>query len=82
MPTSTGLNARLLLTFHHILSEKKKAFIRKEARELGLHGVCKIGYPGVLAVEGREENVCTYAQGIKVYKVVYIIRHCFYSRGL
>lgn len=65
MPKTTGLNARLLLTFHHILSDKKKAYIRKEARELGLHGVCKVGYPGVLAVEGREENVSTYAHGIK-----------------
>ena len=66
MPTPTGLNARLLLTFHHILSEKKKAFIRKEARELGLFGICKVGYPGVLAVEGKEESVSTYLHGIKV----------------
>ncbi|GJE86616.1 hypothetical protein PsYK624_026960 [Phanerochaete sordida] len=63
--TCTGLNARLLFTFHHILSEKKKTFIRKEARELGLYGICKIGYPGVLAVEGTEESVSTYAHGIK-----------------
>lgn len=66
MKPPTGLNARILLTFHHILSEKKKAVIRKDARELGLIGICKVGYPGVLAVEGKDEHVAQYVRGIKV----------------
>lgn len=71
MPKLASPNARLLLTFHHILSGKKKAFIRKEARELELHGICKVGYPGVLAVEGGEDSVSAYAHGIKVQFSLY-----------
>lgn len=64
-------NARILLTFHHILSKKKKAVITSEARKLGLVGICKVGYPGVLAVEGKEVQVLNYVREIKVLAWVY-----------
>ncbi|THH10009.1 hypothetical protein EW145_g1628 [Phellinidium pouzarii] len=61
-----GSYARALLKFHHILSSQKKRTIRHSARDLGLVGICKVGYPGVLAVEGSEEQVGCYVREIKV----------------
>lgn len=57
---------RALLTFHHILSTRKKEIIKDSARKLNLVGVCKVGYPGVLAVEGSELQVKQYIREIKV----------------
>lgn len=61
-----SLNSRALLTFHHIFSSKKKEIIRKAAKEISIYGICKIGYPGVLAVEGEEGNIKRYIREIKV----------------
>ena len=61
-----SLNSRALLTFHHILSSKKKEVIRKVAKETNIYGICKIGYPSVLAVEGEEGNIKRYVREIKV----------------
>lgn len=60
-------NARALLTFHHIILSEKRRIIKQSAKENGLHGICKIGYPGVLAVEGHEEKVAAYVREIKVH---------------
>ncbi|KAI5119091.1 hypothetical protein M0805_004863 [Coniferiporia weirii] len=65
MKTLVGSNARALLTFHHILSSKKKRVIWQSSRDLRLAGICKVGYPGVLAVEGSEESVGRYVREIK-----------------
>ncbi|KAH8117606.1 hypothetical protein DFH11DRAFT_1031937 [Phellopilus nigrolimitatus] len=65
VPLALEANSRALLTFHHILSSQKKRIIRHSARELNLTGICKIGYPGVLAVEGREAQVGRYVREIK-----------------
>ena len=67
MKAPTGPNARILFIFHHILSEKKKFTIRKDARELDLIGICKTGYPGVLAVEGKKERIAGYGRIVKVW---------------
>ncbi|EJD38355.1 hypothetical protein AURDEDRAFT_172596 [Auricularia subglabra TFB-10046 SS5] len=56
---------RALLFFHHILSSKKKAFIRDEGRALGVSGLCKVGYPGVLVVQGPDERVQEYVSRVK-----------------
>lgn len=61
-----GANARALLTFHHIISTRKKRTIRKAALDLEVYGICKVGYPGILAVEGTEEKVGKYVREIKV----------------
>ncbi|KAH7102433.1 hypothetical protein BKA62DRAFT_103421 [Auriculariales sp. MPI-PUGE-AT-0066] len=56
---------RALLFMHHILSSKKRATIRDEARALGLVGLVKVGYPGVLIVQGHATNVVEYVSRIK-----------------
>lgn len=57
---------RALLFFHHILSSKKRAFIRDEARVHGVAGICKIGHPGVLVVQGLDGDLQQYLSKVKV----------------
>jgi hypothetical protein len=57
---------RTLLFFHHILSSKKRAFIRDQAYVLGVSGVCKIGHPGALVVQGEDKAVAEYVRKVKV----------------
>jgi hypothetical protein len=45
-----------LFHFHHLLSSKKTAAIRALSRELGLSGVYKRGYPGLLFVSTPRES--------------------------
>jgi hypothetical protein len=45
-----------LFHFHHLLSSKKTTAIRALSRELGLSGVYKRGYPGLLFVSTRESD--------------------------
>lgn len=59
-------HARALLVFHHIRSPRKKAAIAEYAKDQGLNGICKVGYPGVLAFEGEERPVRDYIRQIKV----------------
>lgn len=46
---------RRCIYFHHILATGKRMFIRAVSKKLQLQGLCKIGYPGILLVEGTED---------------------------
>ncbi|CAD7938218.1 unnamed protein product [Amoebophrya sp. A25] len=48
----------LLLLFHHLLNEDKRAALVQWSRELGLHGWSKAGHPGVVLVGGAEYKAC------------------------
>jgi hypothetical protein len=61
---------RALLFFHHILSQKKRSFIRASARDLRVSGICKVGHPGVLVVQGDERAVAAYVRGIKACHII------------
>lgn len=64
------MHSRALLTFHHILSTKKKDAIRSVAKDLDIVGIlCKVGYPGILAVEGENIHVKRYVREIKVRRI-------------
>jgi len=59
---------RALLAFHHILSAKKIRTLHAWSQELELHGLVKIGYPGVLLVADRApcaSRVPEYVRRIK-----------------
>mmetsp|Transcript_15353 Transcript_15353/g.36490 ORF Transcript_15353/g.36490 Transcript_15353/m.36490 type:complete len:141 (-) Transcript_15353:1137-1559(-) len=45
---------------HHIRAETKRRYIIQWALELRLGGFSKIGYPGVVIVEGPEEGCMEY----------------------
>lgn len=63
------MHSRALLTFHHILSSRKKDAIRSVAKDLDIVGICKVGYPGILAVEGEDIHVKRYVREIKVRRI-------------
>ncbi|WFD04263.1 hypothetical protein MOBT1_002968 [Malassezia obtusa] len=71
MGPSRGHDAaqRALMAFHHILSSKKISTLHAWAQELGLQGILKTGYPGVVLVADRapdaQTNVAEYVRRIK-----------------
>ncbi len=48
--------ARKLVHFHHIIAQSKRQAILEGACELAIGGVCKIGWPGLLVMEGPEDG--------------------------
>jgi hypothetical protein len=57
--------ARFLIYFHHIMSGKKRVAIVEQARDLGLGGYSKHGFPGIVIVEGFDYNVLEYVRRIQ-----------------
>ena len=64
-PIDTSVLGRRCVYFHHILSRHKRCVIMNMARLLDLRGFCKIGYPGVLIVEGAEGACEFYVQTLQ-----------------
>lgn len=56
---------RLVLWFHHIKSVTKRKAICGWARELGLGGLAKPGFPGVVVVEGLTECVRDFVARVR-----------------
>uniref|UniRef100_H3GHE3 Major facilitator superfamily (MFS) profile domain-containing protein n=1 Tax=Phytophthora ramorum TaxID=164328 RepID=H3GHE3_PHYRM len=48
---------RRAIYFHHIIASNKRRVVKEWALELQLGGFSKIGWPGVVIVEGAEDNV-------------------------
>ena len=59
-------HGRVLFVFHHLLSGAKKKAIREQASSLSLVGICKVGYPGVLAIYGHTRELKEYIRTVKV----------------
>lgn len=57
---------RALLFFHHIISKKKRAYIRDRAQDLSVSGICKVGFPGVLIARGTSHELTRYVADVKV----------------
>lgn len=53
---------RRCVYYHHILGVGKRQCISHWAKALKLHGWCKIGYPGILIVEGPECGLVEYVR--------------------
>ena len=64
-PIDTSVLGRRCVYFHHILSRHKRCVIMNMARRLDLRGFCKVGYPGVLIVEGAEGACEFYVQTLQ-----------------
>lgn len=56
---------RALIWFHHIAANSKRRFIVERARELGIRGASKPGWPGVVVCQGGEEAVEEFIIAIK-----------------
>lgn len=50
---------------HHIRNKTKRRLIVEWARELSLGGYCKIGYPGIIIVEGPEDCCLEYIRRLQ-----------------
>lgn len=62
--TSTVLGRRLLYS-HHLIADSKRAAVQQWALELRLGGFSKIGWPGVIIVEGDELDCQEYVQRLQ-----------------
>ncbi|POM72087.1 Hypothetical protein PHPALM_11258 [Phytophthora palmivora] len=56
---------RRAIYFHHIIASNKRRVVKEWAIELELGGFSKIGWPGVVIVEGAELNVQEYVRRLQ-----------------
>lgn len=64
---------RRLIHSHHIINPKKRQVVSKWALELGLGGYSKIGWPGIIVIEGPEDSCEEYVKRIKSLRWKYIV---------
>lgn len=62
LPTVLGRRA---IYFHHIIASNKRRVVKEWALELQLSGFSKIGWPGVVIVEGAEAYVQEYVRRLQ-----------------
>lgn len=56
---------RRLCYSHHIINAAKRKAVVEWAVQLGLGGFSKIGWPGIIVVEGMEQNVEEYCRALQ-----------------
>ena len=56
---------RRMIFSHHIIADSKRSAVCNWAAELKLSGFSKIGWPGLILVEGDEENCKIYVQSLQ-----------------
>lgn len=78
--------SRNLMYSHHIIGPKKRADIQTLVAELKLTGYCKIGWPGLILVEGEEACCHAFYDQIRRWAWQYLVRrgeareeHSFYG---
>jgi hypothetical protein len=67
-PATPILLGRRLIYSHHIIAQQKRAAIRENAADLKLGGFVKHGWPGLIVVEGSEENAAEFVRRLKRYQ--------------
>ncbi len=61
-PAAPHVLGRRLIYFHHLINKHKREFVVRGAVAHGLGGYSKYGWPGVVVVEGEEEEVQAYVR--------------------
>lgn len=64
-PEAAPVLGRRAIYFHHIINATKRRVVKEWALELQLGGFSKIGWPGVVIVEGRELDVQEYVRRLQ-----------------
>lgn len=64
---------RRLIYSHHIISKQKRADIKDLASDLDLTGYMKIGWPGLLIIEGRDEDCIQFYNAIRRWSWQYLV---------
>lgn len=54
-----------LFTSHHLISPNKRRSLQQWTSSLQLSGFAKVGYPGVIYVEGERENIEEFVDNVK-----------------
>ena len=64
---------RRLIYSHHIISKIKRADMKQLASHYKLTGYIKIGWPGLIIIEGAEANCVNFYEDIKVWAWKYLV---------
>lgn len=64
---------RRLIYSHHIISKTKRSNIKDIASQYDLTGFMKVGWPGLLIVEGDEANCCDFYEEIRRWAWQYLV---------
>ena len=64
---------RRLIYSHHIISKIKRRDIKRLASDLSLTGYMKVGWPGILIIEGMEEDCIRFYDEIRPWQWQYLV---------
>eukprot|EP00934_Nitzschia_sp_Nitz4_P005321 Nitzschia sp. Nitz4//scaffold3_size479765//432084//432980//NITZ4_000183-RA/size479765-exonerate_protein2genome-gene-1.302-mRNA-1//1//CDS//3329551007//5311//frame0 len=64
---------RRLIYSHHIISKVKRADIKRLVSDLHLTGYMKIGWPGILIIEGSEQDCICFYDEIRPWSWKYLV---------
>jgi hypothetical protein len=70
--TATILGRRLIYS-HHIISKIKRADIKRLASDFQLTGYMKIGWPGLIIIEGAEQDCLDFYDEIRPWQWKYLV---------
>jgi hypothetical protein len=59
------LKFHALFTSHHLISPKKRRSLQQWSGSLAVTGFAKVGYPGVIYVQGEEGSVEEFVENVK-----------------
>jgi hypothetical protein len=72
-PSLQPVLGRRLVYSHHLISKTKRADIKDLASHYGLTGYMKIGWPGIILIEGGEENCNQFYDDIRKWAWKYLV---------
>ena len=64
-PIEAATLGRRCIYFHHIIADSKRSAVIETAIALGLRGISKIGWPGVVVCEGFEKDCIEYVRSLR-----------------
>ena len=67
-PAGAEALARRLIFSHHIIAPSKRAGLRQLAVSLGVTALVKIGWPGIIVLEGDADRVEAYVGAIQGWR--------------
>ena len=65
--------ARNMIYSHHIIGKQKRADMKHMAADLQLTGFIKIGWPGFMVIEGKEDDVQYFYDTIRRWQWQYLV---------
>lgn len=72
-PTNPMILARKLIYSHHIIAKSKRKAIADLSRDFQLGGYAKIGWPGIIIIEGEESNCDKFYDTIRPMKWQHLV---------